>query len=182
MDFIPLLIKRLRSREGLTMEGLAKRAGVSKPIISKIENGDTGSRLSTLEKIFGALDYPLWRAFMIEYMPEVIPAVLRSVSERFQSGAWRRIPGQQENKAEVEEKLADFVLREIDGLLAGKLAELPRLPDRPDEDLALATSRWSRADRALLLEEVTTKLVPENLPALLEVVGAMAKMNSGGRA
>ncbi len=179
--FIKTIVKNLRKQKKWTMADLAQHAKVSKPIIVKIEAGNTGSRLSTLEEIFKALDYPLWRAFMIEYMGEVIPAILESVRDRFQSGKWRHVPGQPENQAEIEEKLADFVLREVDGLLKGELENLPRLPDRPDAISATAAGRWSLALKAELLESVTTKLSPDHLPALKEMVGAMAKMNNGGR-
>lgn len=179
MDFIPSLIKGLRKRAGLTVDGLASRAGVSKPTIAKIEGGDSGTRLVTLEKIFEALEYPLWRAFMIEYMTDVIPAICKAVSTRYLSAQWRRPPGEPEPRAEIEDKLADFVLREIDQLLNGQLSSLPRLPDTPDEGRLAASGCWSRDQQGLLLEEVTSRLSPEDLPVLVEMVGVLAKMKAG---
>jgi transcriptional regulator with XRE-family HTH domain len=178
MDFIPCLIKRLRKHRGLTVDGLATRAGISNPTIAKIEGGDSGTRLVTLEKLFEALEYPLWRAFMIEYMDEVIPAVTKAVSARYLSGKWRRPTGEPEPKAEIEEKIADFVLREIDQLLNGQLASLPRLPDEPNEERIAASGKWSKSQQALILEEITTRLTPEDSPVLVDMITAMAKMKT----
>ncbi len=44
-------IKRYRKRLGLTQAELAKKAGVSQPLIARIESGDVDPRLSTIRKI-----------------------------------------------------------------------------------------------------------------------------------
>ncbi len=49
-------IKKLRLDLGLTQHDLATRAGVSQPLIARIESGDVDPRLSTLNKIFNAFD------------------------------------------------------------------------------------------------------------------------------
>ncbi len=49
-------IKKLRLDLGLTQHNLASRAGVSQPLIARIESGDVDPRLSTLRKIFNAFD------------------------------------------------------------------------------------------------------------------------------
>jgi predicted transcriptional regulator len=49
-------IKKLRLELDLTQHGLASRAGVSQPLIARIESGDVDPRLSTLRKIFNAFD------------------------------------------------------------------------------------------------------------------------------
>jgi predicted transcriptional regulator len=49
-------IKKLRLELGLTQHDLAVRAGVSQPLIARIESGDVDPRLSTLGKIFNAFD------------------------------------------------------------------------------------------------------------------------------
>ncbi len=49
-------IKKLRLDLGLTQHELASRAGVSQPLIARIEAGDVDPRLSTLRKIFNAFD------------------------------------------------------------------------------------------------------------------------------
>ncbi len=49
-------LKKLRLELGLTQHDLATRAGVSQPLIARIESGDVDPRLSTLHKIFNAFD------------------------------------------------------------------------------------------------------------------------------
>ncbi len=48
--------KKLRLELSLTQHDLATRAGVSQPLIARIESGDVDPRLSTLHKIFNAFD------------------------------------------------------------------------------------------------------------------------------
>jgi len=48
--------KKLRLELDLTQHDLATRAGVSQPLIARIESGDVDPRLSTLHKIFNAFD------------------------------------------------------------------------------------------------------------------------------
>ncbi|MGP8331846.1 MAG: helix-turn-helix domain-containing protein, partial [Methanosarcinaceae archaeon] len=47
-------LKQKRTELCLTQSELAKRAGVSQPLIARIESGDVDPRLSTLWKIFEA--------------------------------------------------------------------------------------------------------------------------------
>ncbi|HJH32516.1 MAG TPA: CBS domain-containing protein [Methanosarcinaceae archaeon] len=49
-------LKQKRTELGLTQSGLAKRAGVSQPLIARIESGDVDPRLSTLWKIVDAFE------------------------------------------------------------------------------------------------------------------------------
>jgi predicted transcriptional regulator len=49
-------IKKRRNELGLTQSDLAKRAGVSQPLIARIESGDVDPRLSTVRKILVAFD------------------------------------------------------------------------------------------------------------------------------
>ncbi len=49
-------IKKTRLELGLTQHELASRAGVSQPLIARIESDDVDPRLSTLRKIFKAFD------------------------------------------------------------------------------------------------------------------------------
>lgn len=49
-------LKKMRNELGLTQNDLASRAGVSQPLIARIEAGDVDPRLSTLRKIFNAFD------------------------------------------------------------------------------------------------------------------------------
>ncbi len=49
-------IKTQRLSLHLTQNELAKKAGVSQPLIARIESGDVDPRLSTLQKIFAAFE------------------------------------------------------------------------------------------------------------------------------
>lgn len=49
-------LKRKRIDLGLTQSDLARRAGVSQPLIARIELGDVDPRLSTVSKILAAFD------------------------------------------------------------------------------------------------------------------------------
>ncbi|HML25821.1 MAG TPA: helix-turn-helix domain-containing protein, partial [Methanomethylovorans sp.] len=52
----PDSIRQKRNELRLTQSELAKRAGVSQPLIARIEAGDVDPRLSTLKRIFNAFD------------------------------------------------------------------------------------------------------------------------------
>lgn len=52
----PKDLKQRRIELGLTQNELAMRAGVSQPLIARIESGDVDPRLSTLRKIFDAFE------------------------------------------------------------------------------------------------------------------------------
>lgn len=49
-------IRQKRIELGLTQSELAKKAGVSQPLIARIEAGDVDPRLSTLKRIYEAFD------------------------------------------------------------------------------------------------------------------------------
>ncbi len=55
------LLEELRQREGLTQSQLALKAGVSQPMIARLENGDPSRipTLSTINKVFRALGYEI---------------------------------------------------------------------------------------------------------------------------
>jgi len=52
----PQDIKNKRAAVGLTQNELAKRAGVSQPLVARIESGDVDPRVSTLQRILDAFD------------------------------------------------------------------------------------------------------------------------------
>ncbi len=58
---IARLIEELRQKDGLTQAELAKRAGVSQPMIARLEAGDPRRvpTLSTVSKVFRALGYEI---------------------------------------------------------------------------------------------------------------------------
>ena len=50
------LVRTARRRKGLTQRELARRTGISQPMISSIERGLQDPRYSTVERILGATD------------------------------------------------------------------------------------------------------------------------------
>lgn len=49
-------IRRLRLRRGLSLEGVAGKAGISRSLVSKLENGRVSSPIATLANVAAALD------------------------------------------------------------------------------------------------------------------------------
>jgi DNA-binding XRE family transcriptional regulator/quercetin dioxygenase-like cupin family protein len=56
-------LRRLRADAGLTLAELATRSGVSKPMLSKIENAQTSCSLTTVARLADALDVPVTSLF-----------------------------------------------------------------------------------------------------------------------
>jgi transcriptional regulator with XRE-family HTH domain len=56
-------VRRRRQDIGLTVGQLAERSGISKGMLSKIENAQTSPSLATLERLAAALDMPLTSLF-----------------------------------------------------------------------------------------------------------------------
>lgn len=56
-------LKRLRMDKGYTLEDMAEKTGLSKGLISKIENHKVSPPISTLARIAHALDIPLGDLF-----------------------------------------------------------------------------------------------------------------------
>lgn len=84
-------IRRLRSAQELSLEALAKRADVSKSMISKIERGETSPTANTLGRLAEALDVSLSQLMGLQEKREVI--VLREAEQPvFQSedGSFQR--------------------------------------------------------------------------------------------
>jgi DNA-binding XRE family transcriptional regulator len=56
-------VREYRSQLGLTVEQLAERSGISKGMLSKIENAQASPSLGTLVKLAGAISVPLTSLF-----------------------------------------------------------------------------------------------------------------------
>lgn len=59
LDHIGKKIKQMRLRSRKTQQQIADECGISKSLLSKIENGQTASAVATLSKISEALNVPL---------------------------------------------------------------------------------------------------------------------------
>ncbi|WP_419798584.1 MAG: helix-turn-helix domain-containing protein [Terasakiella sp.] len=56
MTFIPEVLKKTRTQEGLTLDDLAEKSGVSRSMISKIERGQAVPSTTVLGRLAEALD------------------------------------------------------------------------------------------------------------------------------
>jgi transcriptional regulator with XRE-family HTH domain len=56
IDAIGRRIRRLRQQRGLSIDGVAVKAGISRSLVSKIENGRVASPIATLANVAAALD------------------------------------------------------------------------------------------------------------------------------
>jgi DNA-binding XRE family transcriptional regulator/quercetin dioxygenase-like cupin family protein len=56
-------VRHHRLKGGLTLAEMAARAGISKPMLSKIENAQTSCSLTTLARLAAALDVPVTALF-----------------------------------------------------------------------------------------------------------------------
>lgn len=86
MKYIPSLVRCHRQALGLSLEALAGKAGVSKAILVKLENNQTNPQWGTLEKVFAALDIPLWRAVLEEASDDIIPQLAEILRTTFRTG------------------------------------------------------------------------------------------------
>jgi transcriptional regulator with XRE-family HTH domain len=58
-------VKRLRTRQNLTQQALAEKAGMDYNYLQKIESGRWGGlRLSTVETLANALEVEIWELFI----------------------------------------------------------------------------------------------------------------------
>lgn len=76
-------VHALRSAQGLSLDALAARSGVSRSMISRIERGQSSATAVLLEKIATALDVPLAALF------NVPPAAADPVARRAAQPTWR---------------------------------------------------------------------------------------------
>jgi transcriptional regulator with XRE-family HTH domain len=56
-------VRTLRSREGLTLDALAERSGVSRAMLSRVERGESSPTAQLLNRICGGLDVTLSALF-----------------------------------------------------------------------------------------------------------------------
>ncbi|WP_342028689.1 XRE family transcriptional regulator [Oceanobacillus limi] len=68
LNYIGKKIKEMRLRKKRTQQQVADECGISKSLLSKIENGQTASAIATLSKISDALEVPL--SWVLEEKPE----------------------------------------------------------------------------------------------------------------
>ncbi|WP_404821767.1 helix-turn-helix domain-containing protein [Oceanobacillus halotolerans] len=77
-------IKEARMRHKKTQQQVADECGISKSLLSKIENGQTSSAVATLSKISEVLDVPL--SWVLDGHPETDIMVLPKTKRQFKVG------------------------------------------------------------------------------------------------
>lgn len=77
-------IKQARLRSKKTQQQIADQCGISKSLLSKIENGQTSSAVATLSKISQALDIPL--SWVLDDRPETDLVLLPRTNRQFSVG------------------------------------------------------------------------------------------------
>jgi len=63
---VKFFVKQLRNERGLSIYGLAKRAGVAKGTVEQVDAGTVDPRLETMGKLAKALEVPIWDLFCAE--------------------------------------------------------------------------------------------------------------------
>lgn len=63
---LKLLVAHARVKRGLTIRELAKRAGISKSHVERIEAGETSPSLEVMCQIAKALEMPITELFIFE--------------------------------------------------------------------------------------------------------------------
>jgi transcriptional regulator with XRE-family HTH domain len=66
-------LRDLRESKSLTQADIEKRTGLSRPYVSRVENGHTAPSIQTLEKWARALDLPVYMLFYGGEEPPVAP-------------------------------------------------------------------------------------------------------------
>ena len=54
-----MTVRRLRKKRGMSQQGLARRAGLSREYVARLETGQHNPSLGTLQKIAKALGVPV---------------------------------------------------------------------------------------------------------------------------
>lgn len=60
---IGAVIKKFRTKKGITVEGLSIRCSIARSHLYYIESGRTSPTVHTLEKIASAMDIKIWEFF-----------------------------------------------------------------------------------------------------------------------
>jgi transcriptional regulator with XRE-family HTH domain len=56
---LTMTVRRLRKKRGMSQQGLAQRAGLSREYVARLETGQHNPSLGTLQKIAKALGVPV---------------------------------------------------------------------------------------------------------------------------
>ncbi len=117
LTIIATNLKRLRSRQGHSLERLAKLAGISRAMLSQIENGKSVPTITLLLKVANALGVPIANLLItrssraIVVLPRARARTLSSSAGRFSFRAL--FPPDPDRRAELYEVRLAFQHREL---------------------------------------------------------------------
>ncbi|MFP4590015.1 MAG: CBS domain-containing protein [Halobacteriales archaeon] len=112
----PSDIRQRRTDLGLTQQEVAEAAGVSQPLIARVEGGDVDPRLSTLRRIIEALDEAeaaVVRASDLMSVPVVSVAAddpIRVAADRMNEAAYSQLPVTEDDVAVGSITLGDLAV------------------------------------------------------------------------
>lgn len=86
VKLLGLRIKQLRAERKMTLQDVGKLAGVSKSLLSKVENSQVMPPISTLSKIAAALDAPICYFFQEDVRQDLGVFVPRDGRQRVDAG------------------------------------------------------------------------------------------------
>ena len=112
-------LRALRQAKNLSQGGIAKRTGLLRPYISRVENGYTVPSVETLEKLARALEVPLYQLFYEgEEPPKLLHLPKRITAEEI---AW----GSSRKEAQLLQRLRRFLshMKESDRALLLHMAQ-----------------------------------------------------------
>jgi transcriptional regulator with XRE-family HTH domain len=76
------LLRETRERHGLSQSRLARRAGTTQAVVSRIERGESSPSVATLRRLLGAMGWELDVGLRRSRWQDHDPAALRAFGER----------------------------------------------------------------------------------------------------
>lgn len=98
MDTAGELLRATRERHGLSQQRLARRAGTTQAVISRIERGAASPSVETLRRLLGAMGWELDVGLRRSRWQDHDPAALKAFGERTPQ---ERVAGVERTIAEV---------------------------------------------------------------------------------
>lgn len=99
MDKVGRLVRETRERHGLSQSRLARRAGTTQAVVSRIERGEASPSVGTLRRLLAAMGWELDVGLRRSQWQDHDPAALRAFGELTRQG---RLAGVERTAREVE--------------------------------------------------------------------------------
>jgi transcriptional regulator with XRE-family HTH domain len=82
MDDVATLLRDTRARHGLSQSRLARRAGTTQAVVSRIERGEASPSIATLRRLLGAMGWELDAGLRRSQWQDHDPDALRAFGKR----------------------------------------------------------------------------------------------------